>query len=688
MNQQQSIERSIKPVFGRLVAFSTLANHPDVFFEQQRSSNRGKVYRLPIIVMVISLLLLMQVAQVTRGSHASTAPLPSVTTEAFVPDEILIGLKPEVVRNLISQGALNSRSAIAAFDLLNQKYGVQNVSAVFPQLDLADPVVLQTGLAGVFKLTVSAGTDIFAMIREYQSHPAVAYAEPNYIFHAASLPVPNDPEFDQQWGLHNTGQTGGGADADIDAPEAWGVTMGSSSILVAVLDTGVNYNHPDLVGQVRTDIDRDFVNNDDDAMDDHGHGTFCAGIISAKTNNAAGIAGVCPNCRILPVKVLNSNGSGTSDNVARGIRYAADMQARIISMSLGYKSSCGCSKTVASAINYAFGKGSLLIAASGNDSDKQRLSYPASSSRVVAVGATDHKDVEATFSNRSPAIDIFAPGVNIRSLDLQGYRTASGTSAATPYVAGAAGLLWSIRPAMTHVQVWWQLRHTADDMQLHTAAMPATSQALGSELQAANNLQRRAFIPRVSLSPSSIFVRTTPGRLNAHRALTFALRLGEVYAPQDGCNQEPNCVGDCAAEVALSGTADESSDLRLLRDFADNTLAESAVGREWVELYQRHRLETVLILASDRKFRAEALAALKQWLPVIAALTYPDRNSVQPVILSHEQAEALEHVVAGLSARGSSQLRADLEKVTQTLKVRRFIGQEVGSAWRELNAGR
>ncbi|MCS6774463.1 MAG: S8 family peptidase [Anaerolineae bacterium] len=683
MNIKKFICNAKTLVFGRLTSVRSSG---------LRNSQRGStpILRLPwrlvlAAFLVASSLWLPQTAGTTYGSSSDAWPdVPS--NEAFVPNEVLVGLKPEVVQSLIQQGTFGAQSVVSAFGVLNEKYGVQQITPVFPQVDLTDPVALAHGLAGVFKLTVPEGTNIFAMISEYQSHPAVAYAEPNLIFHATNLPIPNDPEFNAQWGLHNTGQTGGTPDADIDAPEAWQITMGSPDTLIAVLDTGVNYNHPDLQGQVRTDIDKDFVNNDNDAMDDHGHGTFCAGIISAKTNNAAGIAGVCPNCKILPVKVLNSNGSGTSDNVARGIRYAADMQAKIISMSLGYKSSCGCSKTVAQAINYAFERGSLLIAASGNDEDKQRMSYPASSPRVMSVGATDHRDREAYFSNRSSQLDIYAPGVSVRSLDLQGYRTASGTSAATPHVAGAAGLLWTVYPALTNVQVWWLLRHSADDMPAQATSLETFATAELSEAQA-SNLRRRVFIPRVALSPVGVFVRTTVGRLNAHRAFTLS-RRGEVYAPVDTCNSEPNCLGGCAAEVTLSGTANEHNDLRLLRDLADRVMASSEIGQEWIALYQRHRLESALILATDGELRAQTLAALGLWLPVFRALTYPDNNAAQQVVITQAHAEALEQVIAGLSARASDALRADLERVQQTLQIRRFVGQEAQSAWQALNASR
>ncbi|MBC7262027.1 MAG: peptidase S8, partial [Chloroflexi bacterium] len=396
---------------------------------------------------------------------SETASVSNLQLEgSFVPNEVLIGLRPEFIAQVSARGFKPTRTGVVSLDRLNSKYAVQRISPVFTSLNSADPIAMKFGLAGVFKLTVPMGTDIFAMIAEYQGDPAIIYAEPNRIY--AISDFPNDPDFTKQWALHNTGQTGGRPDADIDAPEAWDVEKGKPTILIAIVDTGVDYNHPDLSGgRVRTDIDRDFVNNDDDAMDDHGHGTFCAGIAAANTNDARGIAGVCQGCRILPVKVLNSEGKGTAETVAQGIQYAAQVGAQIISMSLGYESDCGCSQTIARVINYAFEHGSLLIAASGNDYDKNRTSYPASSPRVMAVGATDHNDSETDFSNHDSYLDILAPGKDIYSLDLNGgYETADGTSAATPHVSGVAGLVWSAHPELSNSQVWWILYQSAEDL--------------------------------------------------------------------------------------------------------------------------------------------------------------------------------------------------------------------------------
>jgi subtilisin family serine protease len=357
---------------------------------------------------------------------------------AAVPGEILVGLKPGAAKSSPSLGRLSA------------EIGAVSVSPVF---------------TGVLKVVLPPDADLEAAIRRYAADLSVEYAEPNYLYTAAK--IPSDPSFGQQWGLNNTGQSGGKKDADIDAPEGWDRERGKPAVVIAVLDTGVDARHPDLAGgKVLTALGRDFVNGDADATDDNGHGTAVAGIAAAGSDNALGMAGVCWGCRILPVKVLDATGKGSADRIAQGIQYAADRNARILNLSFGYKSACGCSLTLARAINYAYEKGSLLIAAAGNDADKQQTSYPAASPRVLAVGALDRQGKEVNTSNRDGDLDVLAPGKDILSLDLSTrsplYRNVSGTSAAAAFTSGVAGLVWSARPQLKKDQVWQLLRSTTD----------------------------------------------------------------------------------------------------------------------------------------------------------------------------------------------------------------------------------
>lgn len=311
---------------------------------------------------------------------------------------------------------------------------------------------------------------VFEEIAEYAERADVDYAEPNYIVRLAA--IPNDPGFSELYGLDNTGQTGGTPDADIDAPEAWDIQKGSQSAVIAVIDTGVDYTHPDLAANIWTNpgeipgdgIDNDgngfiddvrgwdFYNNDNDPFDDQGHGTHVAGIIGARGNNATGVAGVNWNVKIMPLKFLDSGGWGTTADAIKAINYATAMNAHVMSNSWG---GGGYSQFLKNAIAAANAKGILFVAAAGNDSSDNDIipAYPASFDvpNVIAVAATDHNDQIADFSNYGVAsVDLGAPGVDIYSTvpsgscslcDSSGYRRLSGTSMATPYVSGAAGLI-------------------------------------------------------------------------------------------------------------------------------------------------------------------------------------------------------------------------------------------------------
>jgi subtilisin family serine protease len=322
--------------------------------------------------------------------------------------------------------------------------------------------------------------DVDAAIATLSKDPRVRYAEPNSVITIDSLP--NDPSFGNTWGLNNTGQTinfsPGTPDADIDAPEAWNVTTGSANVTVAVIDTGVDWTHPDLSSQIwinpgencsgcRNDgIDNDhngfvddwhgwdFANNDNNPTDDHGHGTHVAGTIGAAGNNGIGVAGVNWNVRIMPVKFLNAQGSGTDANAVSAVLYAAQNGANVMNNSWADDV---YSQALADAISVADQHNSLFVAAAGNDASDNDSSptYPASYEmpNVVAVAATDNTDNLAYFSNIGRrSVDLGAPGVDIYSTWPGGaYQYLSGTSMATPHVAGAAALAKAAFPSASAV---------------------------------------------------------------------------------------------------------------------------------------------------------------------------------------------------------------------------------------------
>lgn len=287
------------------------------------------------------------------------------------------------------------------------------------------------------------GQTVEQALKDYRNMANVEYAEPRQI--AKAFWAPNDP-------LYTSDQYG---PQKMQTPDAWDITRGSSSVVAAVVDTGVQADHPDLSGKVTAGYD--FVDNDSDARDEQGHGTHVAGTIAAITNNGVGVAGVAPDVKIMPVRVLDANGSGTYDWVANGITYAADNGAKVINMSLG---GSGGSAALQDAVNYAWNKGVVVVAAAGNSSTSSP-SYPAYYTNCIAVAATDSNDQKASFSNYGSWVDVAAPGVNIMSTTLGGgYGKLSGTSMASPHAAGVAALLASQN--LSHTQVREKMEYNAD----------------------------------------------------------------------------------------------------------------------------------------------------------------------------------------------------------------------------------
>lgn len=328
------------------------------------------------------------------------------------------------------------------------------------------------------------------IVSTLRQDPAIRVAEPDYRVRA--MAAPNDTDFRLLWGLHNSGQTGGLADADIDAMEAWELTTGSASVVVAVIDTGVDYTHPDLRDNILRNSEGgpfgyDFINEDPDPMDDAGHGTHVAGTIGARGNNGAGITGVCQNVRIMPLKFLDVRGGGSVSDAIECIDFAIDNGAHVMSNSWG---GGGYSELLREAIQRARKAGILFVAASGNDAsdNDDEPTYPASyrseCDNVLSVAASDDSDALAGFSNFGRAtVDLAAPGTAIRStLPGGAYGLLSGTSMAAPHVSGVAALILSQYPTITPIQLRTRLLANVD-------------------------------------RPASLHGRVRAGRLNAHAAL-------------------------------------------------------------------------------------------------------------------------------------------------------------------------
>jgi thermitase len=305
---------------------------------------------------------------------------------------------------------------------------------------------------------------------------AVEYAEPDYILRTNA--VPNDPRFGELYGLNNTGQGGGTADADIDAPEGWDVAglggfPGSGGAKVGIVDTGILQTHEDLVGKTANcaqsrGILPIFAGSiqEGSCADDNGHGTHVSGTISGNANNGKGVAGVAFNSPLAMCRALGGPlGSGSTSDVANCIRWTHDKGAKVISMSLGG----GASTTLQQAVQYAWAGGgtggSVLVAAAGNDGDAT-LNYPAAYAEVVSVAATDNRDQRASFSNANGDVEIAAPGVNVLSTyngSNTSYSSLSGTSMATPHVAGVTAIIWNKDPTAAASTIRSKLDAAVDD---------------------------------------------------------------------------------------------------------------------------------------------------------------------------------------------------------------------------------
>jgi uncharacterized repeat protein (TIGR01451 family) len=376
----------------------------------------------------------------------------------FVPGELLVRFRTDLSKNAVTQ----VHTAVGA-----------NVIKEFKLVPNLQRVRLPSGM------------NLAEAIKLYEKNPTVLYAEPNYIRRATqhALLTPNDAQFSQLWALHNVGQTGGTPDADMDAPEAWELSTGSSSVVVAVIDTGVDYNHPDLSANIwRNTLDCnsnnidddgngykddcygiDTANNDSNPMDDNNHGTHVAGTIGARGNNSIGVVGVNWNVQIMACKFLSTNGSGSDADAIECLEYVKTMKERGVNIVATNNSwgGGGFSQALYDAIAAQMDAGILFIAAAGNDSanNDSTESYPANYylPNIIAVAATTHTDGLASFSNFGRrTVHVGAPGSSILSTTRNNsYSTFSGTSMATPHVTGLAALLKAHNPSLD----WIALRN-------------------------------------------------------------------------------------------------------------------------------------------------------------------------------------------------------------------------------------
>ncbi|PHS02970.1 MAG: hypothetical protein COA78_19580 [Blastopirellula sp.] len=356
---------------------------------------------------------------------------------------------------------------------------LSEVASLLNPGDVQFEVISGLGLSGQILLK-TMNSEMQAVSQWLNQNDVVESFEPN-----ALLPnhtVPNDTEFNSLWGLNNTGQSGGTVDADIDATEAWEITTGASEYVVAVIDTGIDYTHPDLISSIWVNpgeiagngIDDDgngfvddihgfdFINNDGDPMDDNSHGTHVAGTIAAAAGNGTGISGVAPNASVMALKFLGADGSGSTSDAIRALNYATMMKSLYSVNIVATNNSWGggdYSQALYNAIEASGNADILFVAAAGNmgTNNDTAPQYPAGYGldNVISVAATDHNDQLASFSNYgATSVDLAAPGVDILStVPGGGYASFSGTSMATPHVSGVIALAYAVNSTVSMDQV-------------------------------------------------------------------------------------------------------------------------------------------------------------------------------------------------------------------------------------------
>ena len=502
---------------------------------------RNSVWNYLALVLFLGMLIFLQPI-LTAFAARSESPIPIEHNSEFTPGELLIRVTPE------AQQEAELLHAKAAIHKLHNQMGVQSIRRVFPHIARPE---FNPNLERIYLLRFSVSANLHTLKVAYAASSLVEAVAFNYLRPTQeSTALPNDPLIGEQWNVPL-----------INMPEAWLIEKGDSSIVIAVVDSGIDYQHEDLASQIWVNLDEipdngldddnngyvddvrgwdftdapnvaaegDFLEGDNDPIDETGHGTHVAGIAGASGDNGIGIAGLAWNCKLMAVRTGHSV-AGVSglqdDDSSAAIVYAVDNGARIINMSWGSSSS---SFVIRDVIDYAYARGVLLVAAAGNDFQNQVI-FPAGYRKVIAVAATDQNKNRFYQSNFGASIDIGAPGNVILSTQINNqYRLLTGTSMAAPHVCGVAALVLSKRPNLTHEDVRNILVTTSDSIADSPELVGAGHLNAGRALMASGSLQGRIFSPETNSGGSdSIEIVGTAG---GFRFSTWQLMYGESSTP-------------------------------------------------------------------------------------------------------------------------------------------------------------
>ena len=462
-----------------------------------------------------------------------TPPVPKTPVFAedlrYVPGEVLVGVASSASVAPFAPTVRTQAAGNTAFSLAAQRIeglGVGHVVAQTPQI-------------GLLRLRIDSGETVEAAIARLKASGQVSYAEPNYVRHAFS--TPSDTNFlSRQWGPQK-----------ISADKAWEIWRPQTQTVIAIIDTGIALNHPDLTNKLFRDgngnvIGRNYIPDGAGVVDpakfadDHGHGTHCAGIAAAQINNGVGIAGVAGwngganesdviSTKLMPLKVLNAGGSGDDAGVTEAIIWAADHGAKIMSMSLG---GADPSDSLTNAVAYAKTKGCVSVAAAGNGNTSE-YSYPGATPGVLCVGSTGQSDVLSGFSNYGPWVTVAAPGEGVYStyFNGDGYAYLSGTSMSTPHVAGELALIASQNPDLSSDRLFDMVQNNTDPVASSGAKTIAGGRVNAYKAMLGSTLSAPTAMTATAKSRSLVALQWTNNAASADNFMVEMAVNGGAFSP-------------------------------------------------------------------------------------------------------------------------------------------------------------